>query len=243
MKHSQDKRVVFNPKDHSYFKGDRRLISVTTFLSGFKNEFDSDYYSKRAAKKEGVTQKEILDRWDAKGLKSRTIGTAIHKIFEDYTNNEYTVMNGNIVFDDCLDNPEYYLEYLEKKKVSEKFIKDFFVSGRLTPIHSEYIVYNNKLSGQIDMICKDANNNFYILDFKTNEKIDTNHYGKFYKGELDFLPESTYNSYSLQLSIYKSMFKKHKIESIFLVHIEDYQYRFIECEDLIKRNNLEHLIL
>lgn len=242
MRYSKDKRVVFNPKDHSYFNGDKKLISVTTFLSKFKNEFDSEFYSKRAAKKEGVSQQEILDRWEAKGLKSRTIGTAIHKIFEDYTNKEYYVINGELIFDDCLENPDYYLDYLKKKKVSEKFVNDFFVSGRLTPIYSEYIVYNDKLSGQIDMICKDNQNNYYILDYKTNDKIDVNHYGKFYKGELKFLPESTYNSYSLQLSIYKTMLKKYDIKKLFLVHITEKDYYFIECEDLIKTNKLEYLI-
>ena len=242
MRYSKDKRVVFNPKDHSYFKGDKKLTSVTTFLSKFKNEFDSDFYSKRAAKKEGVSQQEILDRWEAKALKSRTIGTAIHKIFEDYTNNEYSVIDGKLIFEDYLENPDYYLDYLKKKKVSERFVNDLFVTKRIEPIYSEHIVYNDKLSGQIDMICKDSKENYYILDFKTNDKIETNHYGKFYKDELSFIPESTYNSYSLQLSTYKSMLKEFDIQKLFLVHITEEDYFFIECEDLIKTNNLEHLI-
>lgn len=242
MKHSIDKRVVFNPKDHSYFNGKKKLTSVTTFLSKFKNEFDIEYFSKKIAKREGVTQQEIKDRWEEKALKSRTIGTAIHKIFEDYTNKEYSVIQGGLSFNDSLENPDYLIDYLSKKEVSLKFINNFFQTNRLKPIHSEFIVYNNKLSGQIDMICSDDKCNHYIIDFKTNDKIETYHYGKFYKDDLNFLPESTYNSYSLQLSIYKNMLKDYDIKALFLVHIKNDGYRFIECEDIIKNHNLEYLI-
>ena len=242
MKYSSDKRVVFNQRDHSYFKGNKRLTSVTSFLNKFKNEFDSDFYSKKAALKEGVPQSVILDRWKEKGIKSVTIGTAIHSIFEDYFLNNYHIYNDELVFDDDISNDSYYIEYLEKKKIAISFINDFFITKRLTPIHSEYIVYNEKLSGHIDMICKDNEGNNYILDFKTNEKIDKNNYGKFYKNELSFLGESTYNNYCLQLSIYKSMLKKIKINNLFIIHITIDGYKFIECEDIIENYELQYLI-
>lgn len=240
-KYSNDKRVVFNPEDHSYFLGEKRLTSVTTFLSRFKNEFDSDYYSKRSAKKEGVTQEEILKRWKDKALKSTTIGTAIHKIFEDYVTNNYCKINGELIFDYDIDS-EYLIEFNKKKKVALSFIYDLFQTDRLIPFATETIVYNAKLAGQIDCLCKDEQDNYYIIDFKTNEKIETNNYGKYYKHELNSIEESTMHTYCLQLSIYKNMLKDLDIKKLYLIHITEEKYQFIECDDLIKKHNLYYLL-
>ena len=82
-KYSEDKRVVFQESSHSYFLGEKKLISVTSFLNTFKNKFDSDFYSKKIALRDGKTQEEVLCEWNKKAFKSTEIGTAIHKIFED----------------------------------------------------------------------------------------------------------------------------------------------------------------
>ena len=47
MKYSKNKRVSFDPGTHSYKNKDKKLISVTTLLNKFKNEFDSDFWSKK----------------------------------------------------------------------------------------------------------------------------------------------------------------------------------------------------
>ena len=122
-KYSKDNRVVFNQENHSYFLGDKKLISVTTILSKFKNEFDSDYWSKKIAERENTTQEIILKKWKDKAFKSTEIGTAIHKIFEDYVNNNYSVLNERLVFQFNELNPEFYLEFNQKKRCSTKIYK------------------------------------------------------------------------------------------------------------------------
>ena len=121
-----------------------------------------------------------------------------------------------------------------KKEVALQFINDFFITERLIPIESEFIVYNDFLAGQIDMVCKDQEGNFYIVDFKTNEKIDTYSYGKKMKGVFSHLDDSNYFHYCLQLSIYKKMLKEYEINKTFLVHITAEKYNFIECHDVMK---------
>jgi len=242
MKYSKDKSVSFDSEAHTYFKKDKKLISVTTFLSAFKNKFDSDYWSEKIAKRENTTKEVILKKWKDKAFKSTEIGTAIHKIFEDYTNNEYMIVNEELVF--SIPNLEYsfYEDYNKKRKIAIDFIKDFFISKRLTPIESEFIVYDNYLAGQIDNISKDSENNYYILDFKTNEKIDYDSYNKKMKGILSEFNDSSFYHYSLQLSIYKEILKEYKIKNIYLVHITDINYKFIECIDLLKEISLKELI-
>lgn len=242
IKHSNDKRVVFNTEDHSYFLGKKRLTSVTTFLSKFKNEFNSDFYSKKSAEKEGVSQQEILDRWKAKAVKSTTIGTAIHKIFEDYTLNNYAKVGDSFAFEIDNLNADYILDFEAKKKVSFRLLNDFFETKRIIPMQSEVIVYNEKLAGQIDLLAKDKSDNYYILDFKTNEKLETNNFGKYYKGDLNFLEESTMHTYCLQLSIYKNLMKQYDVKKLFIIHITNENYQFIEVDDFIEKFNLYHLI-
>lgn len=238
MKYSLDKSVVFDSVNHTYSKNGKKLISVTQFISQFKNEYDSDYWSKKIALRENKTQEEILKQWSDKAKKSCEIGTAIHKIFEDYINNKFSVLDNEIVIDFIDLDIEYLTEFYPKSKVAIQFIKDFFITKRLIPVYTEYIVYNDYLAGQVDLICKDINDNYFILDFKTNNKIETNHYNKYLKGVLKDIPDSTFYHYSLQLSIYKQMFDK-KVNGLYLVHITPEKYNFIECIDIFKNFNIE----
>jgi len=237
MKYSNDKKVSFDTESHTYTKGNKKLISVTTFISQFKNKFDIDYHSKRIALKEGKEQKEILKLWSDKAKKSCEIGTAIHKIFEEYIEGRFAISSDEIIIDFVDLDIEYFTDFYSKSKVAIQFIKDYFITGRLIPIHTEYIVYNEYLAGQVDLICKDKNENYYILDFKTNDKIEVNHYKKYLNGIFKDIPDSTFYHYSLQLSIYKQMFDK-DIKGLFLVHIKPDKYDFIECVDIFKNYNI-----
>lgn len=239
MKYSNDKSVVFDSESHTYTKKDKKLTSVTTFIHKFKNEFDSDYWSKKIALRDNKTQEQVLNEWSEKGKKSCEIGTAIHKIFEDYVNKEYSILNNEFEFN-FLELPiDYTIEFIEKSKIAIKFINDFFETKRLIPIHTEYIVYDDNLAGQIDMICKDKKDNYYIIDFKTNEKIETNSYGKKLKDIFSDINDSTFYHYSLQLSIYKQMFDKN-IKGMFLIHITKDKYELIECVDIFKNYKINY---
>jgi hypothetical protein len=237
MKYSLDKRVVFNEENHSYFLKDKKLVSVTTFIGKFKNEFDSNYWSKVIAKRENKTQEQILSQWKEKAKKACEIGTAIHKIFEEYILGNFIVLNNEIKIDFIDLEIDYFLDFNKKSKVAIQFIKDFFITKRLIPVHTEYIVYNDKLAGQIDLICKDQKENYYILDFKTNEKIEVNNYGKYLKDDLSHMPDCSFYHYSLQLSIYKQLTKE-DIKGLFLIHIADDKYNFIECVDIFNSYNI-----
>lgn len=241
MKYSKDKKVSFDQETHSYFFKGKKLTSVTTILKKFKNDFDSDYWSKKIAEKENTTQEIILKKWREKAFKSTEIGTAIHKIFEDYVNQKYSFLNGVLVFDYNNLDPNFLIEFNMKKEVSLRFIKDFFITNRLTPLETEFIVYNDFLAGQIDMICKDVDENFYIIDFKTNEKIEANSYGKKMKGVFNDLNDSSFYHYCVQLSIYKKILKKYDIKKMYLIHITTEKYQFIECFDAMENININEL--
>jgi hypothetical protein len=243
MKYSNDKRVSFESETHSYFLGKKRLESVTTFISKFKNKFDSDFYSKKIAEREDKTQDQVLNEWKEKANKSCEIGTAIHKIFEDYKDGKYSFINNEISIDLFDIKPEYFIEFYNKSIVATNFIKEFFLTNRLTPVYSELIVYNEFIAGQLDMICKDKDDNYYIIDFKTNSKIDRNSYGKSMKGLFKIYGDCTYYHYCIQLSIYKKLFKEKEIKKMYLIHITEKGYELIECEDVFKYINFSDLFI
>lgn len=243
MKYSLDKRVSFDSKTHSYRLGKKKLISVTTLLSKFKEKFDSDHWSKVIAKRENTTQDEILERWNKKAFKSTEIGTAIHKIFEDYVENKYSTIHGELSFDYNVLDADFLTDFNKKKIQALKFINNFFLTKRIIPVYSEYIVYDENLAGQVDMICTDSKGNYYILDFKTNEKIDFEAYkGKKMLGALNFIEDCNYFHYCLQLSIYKKLLKDIDIRKLFIIHITNEDYFFIECDDVLKDIDLNVLL-
>lgn len=220
MKYSKDRLVVFDPKYHTYYKGDSRLMSVTSFIGQYKNKFDSDYHSKRVAIKRGIPQQQVLDEWNSKAKISTDMGTHIHKIFENYT----------------LGLPYYDTETYQKEKIAIKFIDELFKSSRLIPVETELIVYNDFLAGQIDNISKDKYGNLYILDFKTNSEISKNNYGKSLLNELCSIPDCAYYHYCLQLSIYRELHGG--ITDCYIIHIDEHDYWIIKAENLLERLDL-----
>lgn len=217
MKYSHDKKVVFNDDDHTYFLGDKRLTSVTQYLSKYKPVFDSDLIAGKYAKKHGLKKESVLKMWKDKGDLACEIGTFVHSIFEDY-------INGNMINI----NDEY-----KKCYVAENIITDIFKSGRLTPIETEYIVYDDKLAGQIDCIAKDKSGKYYILDWKTNSKITFNNRWQKMLSPYDNLDDCSYNHYSMQLGIYKQLCKEYKIDSCYIVHIDETSYKFHKTNDIL----------
>jgi hypothetical protein len=62
--------VIFYEKDHSYWHGDTRLTSGTSFISMYDEPFNRDYWLKRGALKKLIGEKnlrEIKKEWQALG--------------------------------------------------------------------------------------------------------------------------------------------------------------------------------
>lgn len=216
MKYSNDGVVCFNEANHTYINTQtgKQLESVTTYINKFKNKFDSEYWAKKESIKTGETKQQVLDRWSAKAKASCDRGTLLHKMFEDYTDGK---------------SIEKYTDDIHL--VGKGFIADFYESKRLTPIQNEVIVYGESHAGQVDNISKDALDNHYILDFKSNDTITDFSYGKTMLGEYSNYNDANFIHYSLQLSIYKKLFKS-AISGLFIIHITDKEYNVIKCIDM-----------
>jgi len=216
-KTSKDGKVIFNEEDHTYFLGEKQLMSVTTFIGRYKREFKTNEVARNYASKRGLNVADVLAEWQEKGDVARAQGNSIHKIFEDYHNTGVIKGEGKY----------------PKEEPAIKFIEDFFVSGRLVPIESEYIVYNQKYAGQIDCIAINKHKEYFILDWKTNNKIDRESYGgrnmklKFYK-----YPDCNFFHYSIQQTMYNQLCVEYDIKECFIVHIGEESYEVLPIEKI-----------
>lgn len=218
MKYSKDGKVSFCEKTHSYFIGEKRLKSVTKYISEFKPKFDSELIASKYAEKHGLKKDYVLKMWKDKANMSCEMGTFIHSIFEDY------ILGNDVIID------EKYPKY----KAALKFINDFFKSGRLIPIETEYIVYNNKLAGQVDCIAKNNKGDHFIFDWKTNEQIKFNNTWQKMIGKFNYLDDCNFNHYSIQLNKYKSMCNEYNIKSSYIVHLGLDDYEIIKVKNIKK---------
>lgn len=177
--------LYFEEKEHKYTdSNNNEYISVTTIIGNYVPKFDADYWARKKAKEQGVSEKTIKNQWDKIKNEACSRGTATHNNLED-----------NIKDCSKFKNAIKYLEQIEGRCVSvadipnmiakpldiEKFkentnnkykkiydVFDFYIK-RGYIIFSEIAVFDPELliSGTIDILCWRPND-FVILDWKTN---------------------------------------------------------------------------
>lgn len=186
--------IVFNEEAHSYKYDGIPCISTTSLISKYKKPFDTENIAKRYAKKHNLSVEEVIADWDYKKNYAAIRGTELHKYAEmKFFGKEYFVPeeSGAIPLTKYIDN----------------FYNDFV--DILIPIRAELIIGDKqrKICGMVDKLFYNAEEDcIQIWDYKTNKKIEkSNPYNtKMLKG-LNHLYESEFNTYSLQLSIYRKI--------------------------------------
>ena len=224
--------IVFNEVDHTYKNTDtdRYYTSVSKLLSLYKEPFDKDFFAERAARKQGVSKEEILEKWNKDNKTACDKGQNIHTIIENY------IQTGEIGDQKLID------------ELNEVFDKDDFKLVR-----SEYLVWNDtfEIAGTSDMICDVNNDVFDVYDFKTNKKfLFENQYGKYLKAPLNNLQQCQFNDYGLQLSLYAYMYSGYankKVRKICIFyhdgkkfHKYHVPYLYWEVSALLKHYSLNH---
>lgn len=213
LKYSSDGLVSFDAEKHVYYKGETRLQGVTSWIAQYKNTFDSERISKAYALKHGLKQEDVLKKWKDESDLSKIAGTSCHDVFENFHKTGLIISKG----------------IYPKEKSAVKFIEDMFINdSRLIPIDAEVIVYNDTIASMIDMVCRNDKHEYFIFDWKTNKKIvkDAFNNAKM-KYPFDRFPDANYFHYSMQVAIYKHLYKVYPIKECFIVHLTDDGYEII----------------
>jgi hypothetical protein len=187
--------LIFDSESHQYSVNGRRVRGPSSIIEHFCRPFDSNYWSYHIAKKKGVTQAEILARWDAKRDASCDLGHLVHDFADSLASGTATPPPGEAA-KHCIGIINAYRDL------------------RITPIKAEKKICDPPFGvmGIVDLVCKiDPVNekglpHDCILDWKTNAKIDmANKYGDTMLSPLSHLDDCNFNHYSLQLNLYRFM--------------------------------------
>lgn len=225
--------ILFDEDSHTYTYRDKKCISTTSLISKYKKEFDVEFQAEKYAKKHGLEYDDVVKEWDDKRIASIIKGTHLHKYME-------------LRFSNKIYNPGDELLGPELKSIGDKFYNDSV--GRLIPVRMELVVgdYDLGLCGMIDKLFYNVKKKeLQIWDYKTNKEINT--YSKFKNrmtNGLNHIQECEFNTYSIQLAIYKKIIEKNtnlKLGNSYICWINEINDTYKVFQTLPMTNEVDYI--
>lgn len=191
--------ITFTEADHSYVDSDGFVYkSVTSFVKDLFPVFNAQKASELVAKKQGVSQAEILATWDANRDAACRYGTRCHETAE-------------AVFKAT---PPPHKPESEKERNAFRAIWDRAskIKAALHVCGSEILLFDPdlRIAGTVDLLCFDkAKNTYMLLDWKTNKSIDrSNGFKEKALPPLQHVENCNFEHYSAQLAIYELLMRR-----------------------------------
>ena len=219
MTFPQDSLLSFEPFEHIYlYDGRIQLTAVSNIISQFFVPFDAIGLSERVARRDGVSQCEVLEDWDCKGMESREIGTFLHAQIESFFSNKPMSMSTHFCY-----NGKFVQESKDVSIEEEiSYFRNFLRENSITPFRTEWHIFDMemKIAGTIDLLCRNGNH-FDIYDWKRSRKASPNEtvWRKGING-LERVPDTSFYHYALQQNLYKYILEKNygiEIENMYIV--------------------------
>lgn len=228
--------IVFDEGPHKYYINDIEYTPVSTIISQYENEFDSELRSKLYAEKNGLTQEEVLKSWKWTNKCATIMGTRAHEYGESYVN----MLCGHPELI-CKQNKPQYIEeenWLIPTFPQEFAIKDFYdnLNERIHPIAAEvklstqYINGSKPICGTADILfyydSPDPNKSGFIIgDYKTNRELTKDfvrNTGMMMKPPFDNMFDEALSHYYIQFNLYQKMMESIGLKIIArrLVHLK-----------------------
>jgi len=201
--------VTFYDEPHKYYVDGKELISVTTIIHRYQEDFNEDYWSNYKADQFRLKQYEILRAWKFINKKGTIKGSAIHDYTENLFLNKKFEYPKQIILNEFGFDP-VFREYEMTKKHVNNFYND--VHGKLIPIKTELVVFDREalIAGMLDMLFWNVRmKEFQIWDWKTNKDFTFEMKSRHLLNDLYILEDCDLEIYSLQLELYKQIIEKY----------------------------------
>lgn len=228
--------IIFDEEPHKYYVEGVEYTPVSTIISQYENEFDSDLRSKSYAEKNGLTQEEVLRQWKWTNKCATIMGTRAHEYGESYVN----MLCGHPELI-CEQNKPQYLK--EENWLVPTFQQEFAIHNFYTELHpsikpigaelklsTQYISGAKPICGTADILFYyDApnpdNSGFVIGDYKTNRELTKDfirNTGMMMKPPFDNMFDEPLSHYYLQFNIYQRMMESIGLKVIArrLIHLK-----------------------
>lgn len=170
-----------------------------------------------------VTTEVIQEIWKAKGEKASAFGTEVHNALEDF------ILSGLIKehfdFDESVNKFKHGLNWLKLNINNGVYFAEFRLYDK-----------DLAIAGTADILRKNEDGTYSILDWKTSQKIDTESNYKLLK-PFNYLYDCELVKYSLQMFLYKHILEKNygiTVRDCTILHLTDDECIEIPCVDLSK---------
>jgi ATP-dependent exoDNAse (exonuclease V) beta subunit len=205
---------TFNAEHHKYHYNNIELTSVTTFISNFHKEFDTEYWADYKSKELNIPIELIKEDWENKKNLGLTVGSIVHEWIEDFLNKKNPkVPKIDYNIGDYSINEINHLIDLRIKKWQKIYFDKLI---KMIPITQELRIWSlkYKLAGTIDTLFW-YKNNLIVGDWKTNKdfKTDDDYCYDMLKYPFNDQLDNSLNRYSIQVSLYKLILQEHGIQT------------------------------
>lgn len=234
--------IEFDEESHTYSTnlpsiGKTFYTSGTKVIHHFFPPFDPDgRITANKARKLGISVDQLKFQWKQKSAAACEMGTRVHETCEDVLTGPHDLL-GNYTFRNQPKSEH------EQRLMAAGYDAAMKVKSTMKVIGIEQIVFDFAIgiAGTIDLLTQDLNdpNQFWILDWKTNEKIEFhNRWGTHGIFPIEHLEDCSGTHYALQLSLYEFLLRIGKYiphnakvrRGIF--HLTDDGPKFYELPDL-----------
>lgn len=179
--------LKFYESNHTYRLDSNILPSVSKLVSNHAYPFDKEKWLKICARKEQITEQELDYKWKTYNKERCDLGTNTHKFMEEYDG--YQVPNSPY--------EEAGIKYIKSLE------GEYIVSFRELRAFSRKYMY----AGTMDLPLENIRTGNYIIDdYKTNKDLFKSY--DFLKPPFQYLENSPFNKYQLQLSYYQIMLEE-----------------------------------
>lgn len=231
------KGIRLEADTHTYYVDRNKYPSSTTSIVGlFADVFDEDKMSKLIAKRDGVSQEEILAQWKATRDEACSRGSLVHKCLEHTPMCSYE--EALEILEKELTNPEFAAIFNEKemRQITSglrwyRSLKTRF-GDKYEILLLELMMFlpEFKHCGTADIILLNKETgNLVIADWKTNKDLFKVDYyksrpNKYLKHPFSSLLDCPYSKYVLQFSHYQMMIEQRtnlKVEDRWCIWLTD----------------------
>lgn len=238
--HTRDRRIRFYPEPHVYVVDGVPFPSASTVISRFFPDFNPEEAIRKIKngirydethRYWGVPDEEIKKKWKDDGVKAANDGTYLHEQIEKY----FLKKNYDRV-------PEFHL--------FEQFVK---AHESIVPYRSEWRIFDEEynIAGTIDLLVKNGSD-YEIYDWKRSTNI-IDYFGNPItenrfdsgKGILRDIPDTSFNKYCLQQSLYRYILEKHynlKVSKMFLIVLHPEYTQYYKFETPYKKDKVELIL-
>lgn len=221
--------LSFDKDTHKYTVDGENCISVTTLIHSWFKPFDQKKALRSLRAKpnplyDGMTDDEIVLKWEKDGNEASRLGNELHEKIENY-------LKGNLGIDYFKDRSITDIEY--------GYACQFMEDHKLVTKEIEWrVVYKElKIAGTIDYATQNKDGTLDLYDWKRSKKISNNFIsGYSIVPELSHIPDTSYWHYTIQLNLYKFLVEKkgYKVRRMYIVcfHPNNLGYQKFQVADL-----------